>query len=249
MDRVPDGEEQHSDAYVLVVDDDKDVARLLHRVLSTSGYQVVCAHDGASALGQVRSHRFDLVLLDVNMPKIDGFQVCLRLRAEPEFSEVPVLFLTGRDTLEDRLLGFEVGCDDYLVKPFEPEELLARVKALLRRSLVREPDQPEAAEPSTRLQVGSLALDLRRRQAHCPIKTVPLTPAEFDLLKFFMEHPNEVHSAQVLLREVWDYPEDSTDTGVVRWHIKNLRNKIEPDPLHPTYIHTVPRQGYILEEP
>ena len=112
-----------------------------------------------------------------------------------------------------------------------------------------DPDEAQAEDPPTKLEVGSLSLDLRRRQATCAGKTVQLTPAEFYLLKFFMEHPNEVHSSQKLLHEAWNDRKEATETGLVRWHIKNLRSKIEPDLLHPACIRTVSRQGYILEEP
>ena len=249
MERVSGPVPGHDRAHILVVDDDPDVAWLLRRTLTSSGYQVSVAHDGVGALAELKSSHFDLAILDVSMPKCDGIQVCLRLRAEPGIQNVPVLFLTGRDSLEDRLLGFEVGCDDYLVKPFHIEELLAHVKALLRRSRIRRLlELPPRVEPSTRLETGALSLDLQRRTVTCTGKTVQLTPSEFNLLRFFMEHPNEILSSRTLTSEVLGYPEDAIDTGAVRWHIKNLRSKIEPDPLHPTYIRTVPHHGYVFDE-
>ena len=168
-------------AHILVVDDEPDVAHLLRRGLIAEGYEATCVYDGASALGELRRQDFDLMLLDINMPKLDGFQVCLRLRREPELSQLPVLVLTARGDLEDRLLGFEVGADDYLAKPFDFHELLARVKALLRRRQAREPDEARPEDVPTVLEVGSLSLDLRSRQATCAVETVQLTPAEFDL--------------------------------------------------------------------
>lgn len=215
-------------AHILVVDDEQDVAQMLRRGLTAEGYEVTCALDGVSALSELRHQDFDLVLLDINMPKLDGLQVCLRLRKEPGLSTLPVLFLTARGDPGDLLLGFEVGGDDYLAKPFDFDELLARVKALLRRSQAHRPDEAQEEEPPTRLQVGSLALDLLSRQATCAVKTVQLTPAEFDLLKFFMEHPNEIHSGQKLLYEIWDYPQEMIDTGLVRWHTRTCATRSNP---------------------
>ena len=234
-------------ARILVVDDEQEVVSLLNRALTECGYQVSCAVDGVGALAEAKADHFDLVILDINMPKIDGYQVCLRLRAEPGAAHMPILFVSGRDTIEDRLLGFEVGCDDYVVKPFDMDEFLARVKALVRRSRLRPPEETRSVEQAVNLQSGSLVLDLRLRQVSRGLETVQLTTAEFDLLKFLMERPDEIHSSQALLREVWGYPADSSGTGLVRWHIRNLRGKIEPDPVHPTHIRTVPHQGYVFD--
>ena len=163
------------------------------------------------------------------------------MRADPALAVVPILFLTAKGEVRDRIKGFEAGGDDYLSKPFDLHELYLRVQALLRRS------QPTSAEERPPiLVVGPLSLDLRTFVLRVESKPVHLTPMEFDLMLSLMSRPGEVFSSERLLQEVWGYPAGTGDPATVRWHIKNLRAKIEPDPAKPTYIQTVPRYGYIV---
>ncbi|EFO79424.1 OmpR subfamily [Oscillochloris trichoides DG-6] len=229
-------------AYILLVDDEDDLLWVVGRSLYDDGHTVRMAHDGEEALDMAQRQRPDLIILDVAMPKMDGFELCHTLHTRSNLADVPVLFLTGRNTIEDRLRGFEEGADDYLTKPFDLRELKARIKALLRRS----PNNPHLSSRSAVLRAGSLTLDLHTCQAEVAGSPVQLTPAEFDLLGYLMRHPNEVCSSERLLREVWNYTPETAEPGLVRWHVMNLRAKIEPDPRRPVHICTVPRHGYIL---
>ena len=228
-------------ACICVVDDERDVAWAVEQGLGRRGHQVVVAHSGQQALELMRRRRPDLIILDIIMPGMDGLEVCERLRTDPTLAAVPILFLTAKGEVQDRIKGFEAGGDDYLSKPFDLHELYLRVEALLRRS------RPTSAEerPST-LVVGPLSLDLRTFVLRVEGKTVRLTPMEFDVMLCLMSHPGEVFSSERLLQEVWAYPAGTGDPATVRWHIKNLRAKIEPDPTKPTYIQTVPRYGYTV---
>ncbi len=228
-------------ACIYVVDDERGVRWALERSLSRQGHQVVVADSGQQALEMMRRRRPDVIVLDVVMPGMDGLEVCERLRTDPTFAGVPILFLTAKGDVEDRIEGLEAGGDDYLSKPFDLRELYLRVEALLRRS------QPTLAEgrPSS-LEVGPLSLDLRSFALSVEGNTIHLTPMEFDVMLCLMSHPGEVFSSERLLQEVWGYPAGTGDPATVRWHIKNLRLKIEPDPAQPTYIRTVPRYGYTV---
>lgn len=228
-------------ACIYVVDDEKDLTWALEKSLSHEGYQVVAINDGLEALRLMRRRRPDLVILDVVMPQMDGVEVCRRLRADPILSAIPILFLTVQETVEQKIEGFEAGCDDYLAKPFDLTELKLRIKALLHRSKLSSPDAPPA-----HLTVGSLTLDLRTFRVSAEEKTALLTPTEFDLLYSLMGHAGEVVSCQTLLREVWGYPSGTGDPAMVRWHVRKLREKIEPSPGNPIYILTVPRHGYTV---
>jgi len=227
-------------ARILLVDDEQDLVWAVRHSLSDEGYEVLTAYNGVEALTVAGRHRPDLVILDIVMPRLDGVQVCQRLRRDPTLAAVPILFLTVRSAIEDRIKGLDEGGDDYLVKPFDLGELKARVRALLRRGR-------SAPEERGSLVVGPLALNLHARQVRAGEKTVQLTPTEFDLLHHLMVHPGELFSSQQLLQQVWGYPPGTADPGLVRWHIKNLRAKIEPDAAHPVHIRTVPRHGYMLD--
>ncbi|PDW03010.1 response regulator transcription factor [Candidatus Viridilinea mediisalina] len=229
---------------VLVVDDEDDLTWAVGHALRGDGLTVHLAYDGASALAIARRHTPDICVLDVNMPWMDGFQLCHALRAEPGMSRVPVLFITGRNTVEDRVRGLDEGGDDYLSKPFDLRELRARVRALLRRS-----QATPSVEPPMQLHVGALCLDLRTREVRVGSKTCQLTPAEFDLLNYLMQRPNQVFSSTFLLRQVWGYTPETAEVSLVRWHVMNLRAKIEENPSNPNYICTVARHGYILRNP
>jgi DNA-binding response OmpR family regulator len=234
-------------AQILVVDDEQDMVWALQHTLSDEGHEVLTAYDGVEALAMTRRHRPDLVILDVVMPRLDGLQVCRRLRRDPTLAAVPILFLTVRSAIKDRIKGLDEGGDDYLAKPFALEELKARVRALLRRGQFAPEGRLEAEGLGYLLASGRLVLDLHTHQVSVGEKIVQLTPTEFELLHHLMSHPGEVFSSRQLLRQVWGYPPNSADPGLVRWHIKNLRTKIELDPTQPVYIRTVPRHGYMFE--
>ncbi|HBY95270.1 MAG: response regulator transcription factor [Ardenticatenaceae bacterium] len=233
---------------ILLVDDEQDLVWAVRHSLCDEGYEILTAYDGLEALAVARRHRPDLVILDIVLPGLNGLQVCRRLRRDPTLAAVPILFLTVHSTIDDRVAGLDEGADDYLIKPFDLRELKARVRALLRRG---HPTRDEGQASNGRnplLVVGALALDSHSRQAHVAEKSVQLTPAEFDLLRYLMIHPGEVFSSQQLLLQVWGYDPETAEPGLVRWHIRNLRTKIEPDPSDPLYIRTVPRHGYILDD-
>jgi len=230
---------------ILLVDDDTELVRSLRLVLTQDGYEVVTAHNGLEGLQTAHHTQPDLIVLDVNMPWMDGLEVCRRLRldADAHLRYVPILFLTSLDSVDDHVTGLDAGADDYLDKPFQSKELLARVRALLRRR--KTAVQPAA--DTQELTVGPLTLHLQacwvRRENN---ERVQLTPAEFELLYHLMTHPKRPFSSHDLLEEVWAYPPGTADPSLVRWHIKNLRLKIEPDASQPSLIRTVSRLGYML---
>lgn len=231
---------------ILLIDDDHELVRGLRLTLQQEGYDVTSAANGVEGLNQAHRLRPDLIILDFNMPWLDGLEVCHRLRqdADPLLRKTPILFLTSRNTIEDRVAGLDEGADDYLSKPFDGKELCARVRALLRRVQVEE---IPLADPHL-LQVGDLVLDMQGcwvRRGRGP--KIQLTPAEYELLYYLMSHPNQPFSSQDLLARAWAYEPGMADPSLPRWHIKNLRTKIEPDPANPVYIRTVPRFGYMLE--
>ena len=231
---------------ILVVDDEQDLAWAVRHSLCDEGYEVVTAYNGVEAIAMAQRHRPDLIILDIVMPQLDGLEVCHNLRRDPTLAAVPILFLTVRRAIEDRIKGLDEGGDDYLVKPFDLQELKARVRALLRRGRSH-PERPEFEGQRSPLIVGQLTLGITTRQVHCGGKTLQLTPTEFHLLKHLMVHRGQVLSERQLLQDVWNYPPGTANLSLVRWHIKNLRAKIEPNPAYPIYIRTVPHHGYKLE--
>jgi len=232
-------------ARILLVDDEELVRSLVRRCLDDEGYEVWTVTDGMSALALARRHLPDLIILDINMPGIDGLEVCRRLRQDPNLRVTPILFLTERGAVKDRVQGLNEGADDYLPKPFDLGELAARVRALLRRAEVAA-DEGSEGDGSASLTVGRLRLDLRSRQVTVGESSVTLTPTEFDLLHHLMAHPDEVFAAEELLEQVWGYYPGTGDTSLVRWHIRNLRAKIERDPAHPRFIKTASHHGYTV---
>ncbi|MGQ9493138.1 MAG: response regulator transcription factor [Anaerolineae bacterium] len=229
------------DKHILVVDDHVEVANLCKRALLAEGYQVTVARNGIEALQLIEKEKPDLAIIDILMPGIDGIELCKSLRAMPGLADLPILFLTGKHDIADKAVAFSVGADDYLTKPFDVRELLMRVRALLRRA------SPIWAKSQPReLVVGNLRLDCRSFCLSTPEKTVLLTPVEFELLHYMMSHPGQVFSSERLLREVWGYPPGTGSSEVVRAHIKNIRDKIEPNSSQPRYIRTVGRHGYSL---
>lgn len=227
---------------ILLADDEPDLLWAVGHSLRHDGYDVVTAGDGIEALMNAGRQRPDVVVLDITMPQLDGWQVCRSLRRDPDLAGVPILFLSGSDDVEARIRGFEEGADDYIVKPFDVRELKARIRALLRRqaALLPAPQQGQV------LTCGDLVLDLQTCAVRSGTREARLTPAELDLLRYLIERPNQVFSSQHLLEHVWGYPPDTAEQGLVRWHVMNLRTKIEADPAHPLYLRTVPRHGYML---
>lgn len=220
---------------ILVVEDEPKIARQAHDYLVKSGFQVLIAGDGRTALDMARHERPDLVVLDLNLPGLDGLDVCRALRRT---SDVPIIMLTARVELEDRLVGLELGADDYITKPFSPRELVARVRVLLRRV------HGEVVDPNT-IRVGELEIDVPGRQVTRGGKPASLTRTEFNLLLIFASHPGQVFSRDLLLERLHDahYDFDGYDRSIDA-HVKNLRRKLETDPTNPTYLLTVYGVGY-----
>ncbi len=230
-------------ATILVIDDDEIVARSVELSLRRDGFQVSVAHSGVDGLKTARRESPDLIILDIIMPGMDGYEVCREIRRDPLLSDVPVLFLTAKGKDEDKIEGFRVGADDYLTKPFNIDELVLRSKAILRRN---QPVLQEKATRSRMLEVGALKLDCRTFEVTTPTKRILLTPIQFDLLYFLMSHSGEVFSAERLLREVWDYPFDTGSPDLVRVHVRNIRERIEEDATNPEFLCTVPGHGYTI---
>jgi two-component system, OmpR family, response regulator MtrA len=216
---------------IMVVDDDQDLAEMLGIVLNGSGFEVDLVSDGDGVMDIFRANTPDLVLLDVMLPGIDGIEVCRRIRQE---SMVPIVMLTAKGDTHDVVLGLEAGADDYMVKPFNPSELVARLKVRLRRS---------ASEPISSLRIGDLAIDQVAHTIARDGKTIPLTRLEFDLLVALAKEPGRVFTRESLLGEVWGY-QHATDTRLVNVHIQRLRSKIEKDADNPELILTVRGVGY-----
>lgn len=228
-------------ALILVVDDDLGVTSLVERELEEEGHEVISASQGTQALRLMQDRRPDLVILDIIMPSPNGLEVCRRMRRSPGLCVVPILFLTRKDAVEDRIEGFNAGADDYLGKPFNLRELQLRVRAILRSTLKMPSDAVLAA--------GPLTLNPATLKAKLGGKPVALTPVEFELLYFLTKNAGKVISSDLLLQEVWGYPPGSRNTALVRMHIMNLRAKIEPDPRNPQFITTVTRHGYVITLP
>ena len=220
---------------ILVVDDDPTISDVVARYLRGDGYDVAVALDGQAALDQAAESYPDLVVLDLMLPKIDGLEVCRRLRA---LGDVPIIMLTAKGEEMDRLLGLNLGADDYLTKPFSPRELVARVKAVLRRTAV----VPTPYEGET-LRFEDLSINPLTRHVVAAGKDVELTAKEFDVLLYLAQHPKQVFSREQLLNDVWDYLY-AGDTSTVTVHIRRLREKIERDPARPGFIQTVWGVGY-----
>lgn len=220
---------------MLVVDDDRTVAEVVGRYLEREGFEVTTSLDGRDALERATSEVPDLVVLDLMLPGLDGLEVCRRLRAT---APVPIIMLTAKGDEGDRVLGLELGADDYVSKPFSPRELVARVKAVLRRA---GGGIPQAQWPA-KLTAGDLVVDVRSRQAYCDGAPLPLTALEFDLLAFLMRHPRQAFGREDLLEHVWGYT--FGDTSTVTVHVRRLREKVEDTPSDPRHIRTVWGIGY-----
>jgi two-component system response regulator MprA len=219
---------------ILIIEDDQAILKLLQRGLAYEGYTVDTALDGRSGLNLARDHQPDLVILDWMLPGMDGLEVCHRLRTG---GEVPILMLTAKDTIEDRVQGLDAGADDYMVKPFNLDELLARVRALLRRT------QPERIPV---LKFADLTLDTGSRQASRGSRLIPLTAKEYELLELFLRHPKQVLTREVIFDRVWGY-DFGGESNVLEVYIRYLRQKLEADS-EQRLIHTVRGVGYVMRE-
>jgi two-component system, OmpR family, KDP operon response regulator KdpE len=226
-----------SSARILIVDDEPQIRRVLRTTLSSQGYTVAEAKNGDEALEQIREERPDLILLDVNMPGRSGLEVCHEIRAT---SDIPIIMLTVRNTERDKVQALDAGADDYVVKPFGSEELLARIRAALRRAAPSEAMPPFLS--------ANLKIDFEKRAVTVRGQLVRLTPKEFELLRQLVANQGKALSHRRLLQAVWG-PDYGDETEYLRVFINQLRKKIEPDPHHPCYIHTEPWIGYRFERP
>jgi DNA-binding response OmpR family regulator len=224
----------------LIVDDDVNLRHTLGYAFRQEGFEVVTAEDGDQALVSFRTSHPDLVILDVMLPHRDGFEVARALRRE---SDVPVIMLTARDSELDKVVGLEIGADDYLAKPFSTRELVARVRAMLRRTRRVEPARADA-----RVEIDGLVLDGSRHRVSLGDREIELKPKEFDLLAFFMGHPGQVFGREQLLASVWGY-DFAGDSRTVDTHVKTLREKLADSADHPRWIETVRGVGYRFREP
>ena len=222
---------------ILVVDDEKTLVKGIKFNLENEGYHVECAYDGAAAVELARNNKFDLLILDVMMPEVDGLEACMRIR---EFSNVPIIMLTAKSEDADKLIGFECGADDYLTKPFNILELKARVRALLRRAAGVQRSQGAI------LTAGELSLNTEERVAIRDGETVELTVKEYDLIELLMRNPRRVYSRENLMNVVWGYSY-AGDYRTVDVHIRRLREKLEKNPAEPDHIMTKWGVGYYFK--
>ena len=225
---------------ILVVDDDRQIVRLIQSYLQQSGFTVLTAYDGEEALHVIRREKPDLVVLDLMLPKRDGLEITRLLRADERLAAIPILMLTARVEDVDKLIGLELGADDYLTKPFNSPEVVARVKAILRRS-------SGAIKPPAIVQIRGLRLDLERHIATIDDRPLDLTPTEFDVLRVMMQNPDRAFTRGELIEKTVGYGYEGLERTVDS-HIKNLRKKIESDPTQPEYLETVFGVGYRLRE-
>ena len=226
---------------VLVVEDDRNLLETIKYNLVKEGYEALVAVDGAEALEIARNEKPDLIILDIMLPKIDGFEVCRILRRE---MNVPIIMLTARTDETDRIMGLDTGADDYMTKPFSIRELLARIRALLRRAGMAEAKLPENAAI---IKIGDITIDLNRHRVISKGQTLELTAKEYDLLVFLAQNESYVFSREQLLEKVWGY-DFAGDTRTVDVHIRWLRQKIEDDPANPMHLLTVRGTGYKMEK-
>jgi two-component system response regulator RpaA len=260
-----------SAAHILIIEDDDLVSRTVERSLNNGEYQISLAANGLEGLNLARKRPPNLVILDVIMPEMDGYEVCRSMRADARLSEIPILFLTAKIKEEDRVNGFLAGADDYLTKPFNIDELILRVRAILRRTRRQEAHQPPPSQdsyvsPHARnvlqelqsqkntpaasftLVAGDFVLDTQSYELHTPGQgVVRLTPIQFDLVHHMMSNPCKIFTPGLLLDEVWNYPLDTGSPDLVRVHIKNLRDKVETNPISPEFIRTIPGYGYTID--
>ena len=226
---------------VLVADDEKLIIKGIRFSLEHEDMEVTCAYDGEEALALAESQNFDIILLDIMMPKMDGLEVCQRIR---EFSNVPIIMLTAKGEDMDKIMGLEYGADDYITKPFNILEVKARIKAILRR--VPQQEAPAEKLPASVVESGDIVLDTDSRSLKIKDRSINLTSKEFDMLLFLVMNPEKVYNRDALLTTIWgeDYPGDARTVDV---HIRRLREKIEPNPSEPRYVHTKWGVGYYYQ--
>lgn len=224
---------------ILIVDDDTEIRELLEFDIGQSGYYIDSAKDGLEGLNKALNNSYDLIILDVMMPKMNGFDVCKNIRQAK--LAVPILMLTAKGTIDDKTKGFDGGADDYLIKPFDIQEVLLRIRVLLRRNQVDD----KSSLSSEVLHVGDIEIFPETLECIIVNKKVKLTPTEFEILYCLMQHFNNAVTLAVLLDEVWGY-DSNEDVRMLRVHVGGLRNKIEPDGKNPKYLHTVTNVGYKL---
>jgi DNA-binding response OmpR family regulator len=254
--------------YILVIEDDDIVARTIERSLRGDEFRVVLASSGVEGLKSARRRPPDMVILDIIMPGMDGYTVCREIRSDPILADIPILFLTAKIKDEDKIAGFKAGADDFLCKPFNVDELILRLRAILRRSRLpssRTPAGPlQFADENSQnswhgphntpsinpsISVSAYTLETNTYTLHTPYRgQVNLTPVQFELLYHLMSHAGEIFAPERLLEEVWDYPSNTGSSDLVRVHIKNLRERIEKDPRNPLFICTVPGYGYTIRK-
>jgi len=223
---------------VLVVDDDPQIRRVMRVTLTGQGYEVDDVKSGDAALEKLREHRFDLVLLDMNLPGMSGIDTCHQIRSQ---SEIAIIMLTVRDSEDDKVAALDAGADDYVTKPYNAPELLARMRAALRRT-------PSTQGPAGSLRIGAADVDFNTREVVARGKRMRLTPKEFELLRYLVTHANKVVSHRELLQAVWG-PDYGDQVDYLRVFVNQLRKKIEPAPSTPTYLLTEPWVGYRLQLP
>jgi DNA-binding response OmpR family regulator len=256
IDKVTQGGEEPMDQKtILVIEDDDIVAQTIEHCLRREGFRVILGQSGVEGLQLARRHQPNLVVLDIIMPGMDGLTVCRQMRQDTIISETPVLMLTAKTGDEDKVKGFLAGADDYLSKPFNVDEFILRVRAILRRTESHRPGSSRSNRvpisnennQSDLLNIRGYQLDTRTYELTIPDKgKIRLTPIQYDLLFHLMRHAGEVFSPTRLLDEVWNYPLDSGSPDLVRVHIKNLRERVEIDPKEPAFIETVPGFGYTI---
>lgn len=228
--------------HILIVDDNPEIREIIQILLTGEGYQVTQAPDGIKALKELENCTFDLIILDIMLPSMNGYEVCQKIRKK---SNAPILFLSARTTDGDKLLGFSSGGDDYLAKPFSYSELIGRTKALIRRYHVYQGKEREAKTDS--LSFGNLSIDTAQRQVLLNGQNIELTTTEYEMLKLLAENRRQIFSAQRLYESLWKEPYYYGANNTVMVHVRNLRQKIEKDPKNPLFIRTAWGKGYYFE--
>lgn len=228
--------------HILVVDDNPEIREIIRILLTGEGYEITEAADGIGALTEIKNYDFDLIILDIMLPSMNGYEVCQKIR---EQSNAPILFLSARTTDSDKILGFSSGGDDYLAKPFSYSELIGRTKALIRRYHVYQGKGKE--EISDSISFGNLTIDTTHRQVFSNGQDVELTTTEYEMLKLLAKNRHQIFSAQRLYEAVWNEPYYYGANNTVMVHIRNLRQKIEKDPKNPVLIRTAWGKGYFFE--
>ncbi|MBR1618212.1 response regulator transcription factor [bacterium] len=239
------GEQTEAKQKILVVDDEASIRRILETRLKMAGYNVVTAEDGEEAVEVFNKTNPDIVILDVMMPKMDGYGVTREIR---RVSDVPIIILTALGDVSERITGLELGADDYVIKPFSPKELEARVKAVLRRTVSKDITIPTGKTTKNVITTGSIKIDTARRQVYRKNERIRLTGMEFSLLELLVNNSGTAYSRNEILQHVWAYPPDHRiDTRVVDVHISRLRSKLETDPANPELILTARGLGYMFQ--